>query len=899
MKLNRITIDQFQKFRAPLVLDDLESGINLFTGPNESGKSTLVRAIRAAFFERHRSTILTELQPWGDTSAAPEVTLEFEWQDSRWTLHKRFLQRKRCDLQAGDEHYSGDEAEDRLAELLGYEFPGRGISKAEHWGIPGLLWVEQGSGQEIRDSVGHAGEHLQSALGQSLGDALGEMTSSSGDALISQVELARAQLLTPTGRPTGELRDTQQDCEARESELAELDIRVDHYRDQVDRLGKLQRDQREIDAARPWEAQRDKAKQAEQQLEAVEKLQQQQAHEQHELETCQRNQKLYRQQLQDFETQAELLEKRRHAKAKAQHQLEQFQTSDETIQRRLQEEKIGYTQAETQLNAARRHARRQALQENHDRLAKQVEQLADSLEKARSLRDSLHRLIGQHQIQAVDSQVLTELQELEKTLGELAIRREALATRLSYVLEPGQPLMLGGKKLSDEGEELLLQDSVLEIPGVGRLTIKPGGSDVGALLRKQHRLEADRDALLEPLDVPDLAAAEQRAKIASDLKQKIQQERIRLEGLAPHGVDELESQHQLAARSRDQLATELDKLPEVEGSEGLPSEEQAQASLELVNEQLKAMEKAESDHREALSLARQALTTAEAEWQSLHDEINAPDWKQRQQDARDELTDLNVRVASLQVSLIERKQKIDVANPEVLAQDAERFIKAAESLEKVAREREVEIGRLQSRLESLGAQGLEEQRNHKRQTLEHQQRRYDQLARRAAALDLLLSLLREQRQAVTRQLQAPLQKYLNHFLKLLFPGARLSVDEDLKPEALIRGEAGQEESSELSALSFGAREQMGLISRLAYADLLKEAGRPTLIILDDALVHCDQTRREQMKRILYDAAQRHQVLLFTCHPENWRDLGVVSREIRSLNAQLISSRKQESIGTVS
>jgi hypothetical protein len=32
---------------------------------------------------------------------------------------------------------------------------------------------------------------------------------------------------------------------------------------------------------------------------------------------------------------------------------------------------------------------------------------------------------------------------------------------------------------------------------------------------------------------------------------------------------------------------------------------------------------------------------------------------------------------------------------------------------------------------------------------------------------------------------------------------------------------------------------MGVISRLAYADLLKEAGRPTLIILDDALVHSD------------------------------------------------------------
>ena len=66
---------------------------------------------------------------------------------------------------------------------------------------------------------------------------------------------------------------------------------------------------------------------------------------------------------------------------------------------------------------------------------------------------------------------------------------------------------------------------------------------------------------------------------------------------------------------------------------------------------------------------------------------------------------------------------------------------------------------------------------------------------------------------------------------------------------------------------------MGVISRLAYADLLKEAGRPTLIIMDDALVHSDEQRLEQMKRVIFDASQRHQVLVFTCHPAAWRNVG--------------------------
>jgi len=74
-------------------------------------------------------------------------------------------------------------------------------------------------------------------------------------------------------------------------------------------------------------------------------------------------------------------------------------------------------------------------------------------------------------------------------------------------------------------------------------------------------------------------------------------------------------------------------------------------------------------------------------------------------------------------------------------------------------------------------------------------------------------------------------------------------------------------------MSFGAREQMGVISRLAYADLLKEGGRPTLIIMDDALVHSDPQRLEQMQRVVFDASQRHQILVFTCHPANWRSIG--------------------------
>ena len=186
---------------------------------------------------------------------------------------------------------------------------------------------------------------------------------------------------------------------------------------------------------------------------------------------------------------------------------------------------------------------------------------------------------------------------------------------------------------------------------------------------------------------------------------------------------------------------------------------------------------------------------------------------------------------------------------------------------------------LQGKLEEAGAQGLEEERAEQAVRAEALDRRHKELKLRAEALDLLLTLLESKRRDLTKRLQAPLQKYVNRYLQLLFPQATLDIDEDLTPGLLTRVGHKGAESGPVGELSFGAREQMGVISRLAYADLLKEAGRPTLIILDDALVHSDDQRLGQMKRVLFDAAQRHQVLLFTCHPAAWRDLGVAPRAI--------------------
>lgn len=214
----------------------------------------------------------------------------------------------------------------------------------------------------------------------------------------------------------------------------------------------------------------------------------------------------------------------------------------------------------------------------------------------------------------------------------------------------------------------------------------------------------------------------------------------------------------------------------------------------------------------------------------------------------------------------------------------QRFEQCARNARAEYDRRSLEISQLEGQLMNAGAQGLEEDRATLQTQLTDASRRETEMTRRARALDLLVTPLEDKRQAVMRQLLAPLQQHVSHYLGILFPEARIEIGEDLAPQALIRKSGrGHDDKADLKDLSFGSKEQMGLISRLAYADLLKAAGKPTLIILDDALVHSDTSRLDRMKRVIFDAAQRHQMLLFTCHPEDWREMGVGLRELALAN----------------
>ncbi|MGQ9425237.1 AAA family ATPase [Gilvimarinus sp. F26214L] len=875
MYLKRLTVQQLRQFREPFELSDLTPGINLIHGPNESGKSTLVRAIRAAFFERHRSGTVDDLRPWRDSAAAPTVELQFEAAGKEWRLTKSFLQRKRCDLQIGSERHSGDEAEAKLTELLGYEQPQRGASQDKHWGIPGLLWVEQGSGQDLQQSVEFAGDHLKSALNS----LLGEVASTGGDGIIQAVSAQRDELLTGTGRPRGEYDQVGKQRLELEEQLSALQDRIATYRTEVDRLGELRRQHQQDEDSKPWHALWKQHSEAEERFRQVQQRQQEQQREQQALEGSRQTLALLEQRRHELADQAGRLQQRERDLANARRAHEELGEQSPILEQSRERAQSAYSDAEQNVRQARAQSERTKLEQDVRRLKTRLEELAASIAKVREFQGELDAARAQARSNPMDENTLKALRKTCRELEETSIRLQVVATRLRYELDDGKSLTLNGETLQGAGEHQLLEESELLVPGIGKLQIAPGGEDVGKLRRQLERLEQEQAQQLNRLNATSLEQAEQRAQVHAKSLESVRRLEALLESAAPKGLDALRSEEGELRQQLDDCHSELDALPKPEGpATPLREAEAARQTAELA---LDNAEGALQEHQTQLAMARQREENASREWQALRDEMNTPEREAATEKLEQQIRLTREQQAQLESSLRQRQAKIDEAQPDFLQQDMERLSASARQAETEHQARAVELQGLQSRLEVQGAEGLEEKHNELAAELEHVCRRFEELDRRARALDLLLNLLREKRQALTRRLQAPLQNHLDRYLALLFPKARLDVDESLQPGSFERdGELGH-----LEELSFGAREQLALVSRLAYADLLKEAGRPTLIILDDSLVHSDSGRLDQMKRILFDAAQRHQILLFTCHPDNWRDLGVAPRDLRALKSQ--------------
>lgn len=900
MQITRLRVEQLRQFRQPFELTGFEPGLNLFCGPNEAGKSTLVRAIRAAFFERHRSTAVDDLRPWGDSAAAPTIELDFLLAGQPMHLVKSFLGRKRCSLRTHGRTYEGVEAEDHLASLFGFAFAAKGASRPEHWGIPGLLWVDQGTGQDL--DVSHAQDHLHDALASqaapdgsatapaTLERATAGLAATGGDDLLERLRAQRAELLTATGKPRAALAEAIDRAANLAADHQALLARVAAYREQVDQLATLRAQHDTDETRRPWEPLQAALAQARAQEQALQSTQQQLAGDTARLAQLTQTRELLTRQLNDLAEQQAVVRAREQALAAAVSQCDTARAAVHSARQQAEAAQAQALQARDALRRAREARSRHDLREQLAQAEDSTRQAAEALARADADHARLNALQAQAAAVRIDPRAVTRVVQLQRTERELELQRQAVATRLGYRLLPGQSLTLSGadgpQQLQAKGERLIDTAVTLTLPGVGDLTITPGGQDLAELARRHRDAQAELQQALQALGVADPAQAEARAAAQNELNARIAMAEQALAIVAPKGLDALRLQHTQAGARQRSIQQALDQLPpEAEAAPtathtALPDPAQAEAAQHSADTLAQAAATALAGAERQLAAAQGRHDDARREYDAALSRLNDPERQARQTEAQQQLLALQAEQDALAARIEQARARLHEARPEIVAQDIVRLQRSIEQLEAAHRQRRERLLLLQQALQQEGAHGLEEQLATLEGELARARRREQELQRRAAALDLLCSRLDAGRQAVMARLQRPLRQRLQHYLELLFPGAQLEVTASLAPATLSRpGGAGAQQTATVEALSFGAREQLGLISRLAYADLLREAGRPTLLILDDALVHSDDKRLAQMKRVLFDASQRHQVLLFTCHPERWQDLGVAPRSI--------------------
>ena len=95
VRIRRVCIEDFRKLRGPVRLDGLGDGLTVVAGDNEEGKSTVLEAIRAALFCRHRANgeYVDALAPFGCDGARPVVELDFAINGGAYRLRKAFCRK--------------------------------------------------------------------------------------------------------------------------------------------------------------------------------------------------------------------------------------------------------------------------------------------------------------------------------------------------------------------------------------------------------------------------------------------------------------------------------------------------------------------------------------------------------------------------------------------------------------------------------------------------------------------------------------------------------------------------------------------------------------------------------------------------------------------------------------
>ena len=188
----------------------------------------------------------------------------------------------------------------------------------------------------------------------------------------------------------------------------------------------------------------------------------------------------------------------------------------------------------------------------------------------------------------------------------------------------------------------------------------------------------------------------------------------------------------------------------------------------------------------------------------------------------------------------------------------ERYDEVAEALREVT-----------TQLKVYGTEGRKGQLDAAETDREHAEAEYVRIHRRARAAQVLRSVMARHRDATRLRYVDPFRNQVERLGRMVF-GDSFEVEIDSELRICSRTLSGR--TVPYDSLSGGAREQLGIVARLASAALVaKEDTVP--VVIDDALGFTDSDRLTRMGAVFDAVGGDGQVIVLTCSPQRYASVG--------------------------
>jgi DNA repair exonuclease SbcCD ATPase subunit len=799
------------------------------------------------------------LRPY--SGGSPLVETDIATETGAFRITKQFYGRgfaRVVDLANGRLVAQADEAETFISNLV------RGGTA----GPTGLLWVRQGiTGIEKRSKAEEDGEtKVRTSLLESVQGEVEAVTGGRRMAeIMSAADEALGRLVTPGGRPkTGERYAAaikeRDDLEAEESRLG---AEVTSLREALDKRAAASRRLAELDRAEDRDERRkaietaraayDAAKGRAESLRAAEaelRLLQEQRDNAH---------RGHREFTAALERAAELktkLDEAEHRRADA------FALRD-TAAAAAAKARADIEIAETEEREARALLKRLDAALNAREAAERLVEMEKKLAEVETVRREIEEGEAALTLLRLPEKAISELEALEIEITKLKAIAEAGRPSVAITYKAQAPVVsLDGQPLKDGEAHGYDGQAELAIPGVGLVTLRSSHRADGD--EQLRRLEESRRLLLASMGVDDLAAARNRQLDAQRQEGDLREKRTRLSLLAPDGLPKL--RENVAAHR--ETAGDLLELKE-DPVQVRAAHEAAEIRQLTARQAWREAEPLQVGAADAVVAAQTAFAGLDAERAQV-EAVLGPEAARAERESRmaAQVANLNGQLAGQQATVGKLRETAgDLASSEAALR---RHCSVAEAAEKEIGNLREEIAGLSAEIRARSEEAVEEKWQECVDALAASRARATGYEREVAVLQRLRTALETARSQARETYLKPVMTELRPLLGLLFDDVSITFDDKtLLPHKILRN--GQEEDVE--RLSGGMREQLSVLTRLAFARLLAKDGRPAPVILDDALVYSDDDRIEKMFDALHRQAREQQIIVFSCRQRAFQKLG--------------------------